>query len=285
VLLRRRGGWSPAGAGFVGEEALAEALRCLGSGVPGRDEGGVPGLVRYRLEDGALVLAALPPVASSGTSASIYKNLSPRIRNAAGAAPDFGDEIRQALEKAVAQGGRIAVVGAALPYRLSVVADIVRLIPAGEVLVGVEDIPLLGLGGPRRVGLAAHGLRKGDVRAAGIGSLLPRAVDLHPAWIAACGAWWNDVPEVLACAAGRKGMIAELPLAAERGLDQELAAGLAAAGLAVTPAQAAGLLAAAFDTIAVADVSAEGRPVLRRLLKPAVLGNEWSPKTLCERAD
>jgi len=285
VVLRKRAGWSSAGVGFLGEDALVEALRCLGSGVPGRDEGGVPGLVRYRLEDGAMVLAALPPVASSGTSASIFKNLSPRIRDAAGATPGLDGEVRAALEKAVIGRSRIAVVGSALPYRLSAVADIVRLIPSSEVLVGVEDIPLLGFGGPRRVGLAAHGLRKGDLRAAGLGSLLPRAVDLNPEWIAACGAWWNDVPEVFVCAAGRKGFIAELPLTAERPLDQELAAGLGAAGVAAWPEQAARLLVSAFDIIAVADVSAAGDPVVTKLIKPAVAGSEWSPKTFCERAD
>jgi len=285
ILLRRSGGWSPAGAGFIGDDQLAEALRCLGSGVPGRDEGGVPGLVRYRLEDGALVLAALPPVASSGTSASIYKNLSPRIRDAASAAPGFDGEMRAALEKAVSARARIAVVGSALPYRLSAVADIVRLIPATEVLVGVEDIPLLGFGGPGRVGLAAHGLRKGEFRAPGLGSLLPRAVDLNPEWIAAGGAWWDDVLEVIACAAGRKGLVAELPLTAERALDRELAAGLAAVGLAAGPEHTAGLLVSAFDLIAVADVSAAGDPILTKLIKPGVVGAEWSPQILCERAD
>ncbi|MCK9462920.1 MAG: FHA domain-containing protein [Proteobacteria bacterium] len=284
VLLRRRGGWSPAGFGFVGEDALAEALRCLGSGVPGRDEGGVPGLVRYRLEDGAMVLAALPPVASSGTSASIYKNLSPRIRDAAGAVTGFDGEMRAALEKAVIGRSRIAVVGSALPYRLSAVADVVRLIPATEVIVGVEDIPLLGFGGPRRVGLAAHGLRKGELRAAGLGSLLPRAVDLSPEWIAACGAWWDDVPELIACAAGRKGFVAELPLTAERALDHELASGLAAAGIAAWPEQAARLLVSAFDIIAVADVSAAGEPIVTKLIRPGLAGTEWAPKVFCERA-
>ena len=285
IVVRRAGGWSPAVPGFVSEDALAEALRCLGSGVTGRDEGGVPGLVRYRLEDGAMVLAALPPAASSGASASIYKNLAPRIRDSAVAAPDFGDEIRVALEKAVAARARIAIVGSALPYRLSVVADIVRLIPATDLLVGAEDIPLLGFGGSRRVGLAAHGLRKGETRQAGVGSLLPRAVDLHPDWIAACGAWWDDVPEVLACAAGRKGFIAELPLTAERGLDKELALGLTAAGLAVSAEHAAGLWINAFDYIVVAEVSAKGDPIVRRLLKPGMMGAEWSPKIVCERAD
>jgi hypothetical protein len=245
----------------------------------------VPGLVRYRLEDGAMVLAALPPVASSGTSASIYKNLSPRIRDAAGTVLAFGGEMRGALEKAVIGRSRIAVVGSALPYRLSAVADIVRLIPAAEVIVGVEDIPLLGFGGPRRVGLAAHGLRKGDFRAAGLGSILPRAVDLNPEWIAACGAWWTDVPELLACAAGRKGLVAELPLTGERSLDHELAAGLTAAGVAAWPEQAARLLVSAFDIIAVADVSAAGDPIVTKLVKPGVMGAEWSPKTFCERVD
>jgi pilus assembly protein CpaF len=285
VVLRRRAGWSPAGAGFLGEDALVEALRCLGSGVPGRDEGGVPGLVRYRLEDGSMVLAALPPVASSGTSASIYKNLSPRIRDGAGATPGFDGEIRGALEKAVIGRSRIAVVGPALPYRLSAVADLVRLIPAGDVLVGVEDIPLLGFGSGNRVGLAAHGLRKGEFRAPGLGSLLPRAVDLNPPWIAAAGAWWEDVPELLACAAGRKGLIAELPLTAERSLDTELAAGLTAAGVATWPEQAARLLVSAFDVIAVADVSEAGDPIVTKLIRPGVMGAEWSPKIFCERAD
>ena len=124
-----------------------------------------------------------------------------------------------------------------------------------------------------------------ETRQAGVGSLLPRAVDLHPDWIAACGAWWDDVPEVLACAAGRKGFIAELPLTAERGLDKELALGLTAAGLAVSAEHAAGLWINAFDYIVVAEVSAKGDPIVRRLLKPGMMGAEWSPKIVCERAD
>ncbi|MBW2278111.1 MAG: FHA domain-containing protein [Deltaproteobacteria bacterium] len=58
TYLRRNGEWIEAPTGFTSDEVLSEALRCLGAGIEGRDEEGLPGLARYRLEEGPLVLAA-----------------------------------------------------------------------------------------------------------------------------------------------------------------------------------------------------------------------------------
>ena len=283
VELLKGGAWTEAPRGFTGEEAFAEALRCLGAGVTGRDEGGIPGLVRYRLEDGPLVLATLPPAASGGTFAMIYKNLSARITEV-GKPAGLSEEVpRDILAKAVESGSRVAVVGPVMPYRLSVLADICRLAPKGTLLVGVEDLPMAGFGGTGMLGMAAHGLRKGESRSAGVGSLLPRAMDLGADLLAIVGTWWDDLPPVLTCAAGRKGVIADLPLSGGAQMEQELALVFAAGGRMPSSEQAAQALTSAFDIIAVAGRGPEGVPVPVQIIRTGMLGDEWSPKTLYER--
>lgn len=282
ISLRRSDGWEDAPAGFVGADDLAEKLRCLGAGVYGRDEGGVAGMYRYRLEDGALVLAALPPVASSGPSAHIFRNISARIRHGERLDMMPDGKPRQVVEKGIFEKSRFAVIGSSLPYRISVLTDMVRLLPAGELVVGIEDVPFMGFKGKRFIGLAAHGMKKGENRSPGVGALIPRAMDLAPDWIVISGSWWSDVGEVLACAARGSRFMADLPLFGPSP-DRELAAGFAAAGVSISSQEAGALLAESFDYLVTVGCDDEGKPVIDKIVGTGMMGHEWSPKAIYER--
>ncbi len=283
IWLRKSGAWSEAPVGFTSEESLAEILKCLGAGLAWRDDEGVPGLVRFRLEDGPLVLAAMSPVCSGNPTAAIYKNISASLLNGANLDMMSEDPAREVIEKGIEAGSRFAVVGAVMPYRLSVLTDMVRLIPSSAFLVGVEDLDIMGFCGPGCAGLTAGGSRKGAAQPATVGSLLLRANDLSPDWIVSSTAGWVDIASVMACATNRRGMMAELPLSGEGLLDEELAAAMVAGGVPVTGPFAANLLVNAFELIVIVGSSGDGKPEVRKILRTGVIGDEWSPKTVFKR--
>ncbi len=283
IWLRKSGEWSEAPVGFTSEESLAEILKCLGAGLAWRNDEGVPGLVRFRLEDGPLVLAALSPACSGNPTATIYKNISTSLSNGANLDMMSEDPAREVIEKGIEAGSRFAVVGAIMPYRLSVLTDMVRLIPSLAFLVGVEDLDIMGFSGPGCVGLTTGGSRKGDDQPTTVGSLLPRANDLSPDWIVSSTVGWADIAPVIACATNRRGMIAELPLSGEGLLDEELAAAMVAGGVPVTGPHAANLLVNAFELIVIVGCSGDGKPEISKILRTGVLGDEWSPKTVFKR--
>jgi Flp pilus assembly CpaF family ATPase len=279
--LLRGGQWVDAPTGFVSREELAETIRCLGAGKESRDEGGMPGLARFRLEEGPLVLTALSPVSSSGPAAVIHKYVSPRLDSAGVSVKSMVEAARRVVEEAIGARARIAVVGASGPVRLSVFTDLLRMLPLDDYLVGVEDTPLVGYSGPRRVGLAAHGSRPDGERIPVVGGLLARAADMEPDWIAVSGTRWIDLPDVIACASARKGMVADLPLGGRGSLDRTLAAALAVAGAHVNPDMAASLLKTAFDVVVVAARTRSGVPAVRQIAATGLGANgEWAAKVV-----
>jgi pilus assembly protein CpaF len=274
VRLFSGNGWSDGQAGWPAPEALAETLRCLGAGLATREEDGAPGLHRYRLEDGTLVLADLSPASPTGPSAVIFKHLSLEVGAASRGFLAPGSRCREFVAEAVSARGRIAVVGPSLPPRLAIFTEVVRMLPTDELVVGVQDVPLVGFGGGQRIGIAGYGLgsRQTEGGLGGVGGLLERAIDRSPDWFAVCGTAWRDIAPVLAACAGRAGAVAELPLAGGRSLDQELAAALTAGGVPVDRALAGELLAAAFDLILVASRGKDGAPEVARIIRCARVG-------------
>ncbi len=263
------GAWSDAGEGWPSSEALAEILRCLGAGLATREEDGSPGLHRYRLEDGTLVLADMSPASPTGPSAVVFKNLALEVGAASPGFLESGSQCRELVAETIGARGRIAVVGPSLPYRLAIFTEVVRLLPPGELVVGVQDVPLVGFGGGQRIGIAGYGLgsRQGAESRVGVAALLERAVDRNPEWFAVCGTAMRDIAPLLAACAGREGVVAEMPLAGGGDLDRELMAALAAGGAPVERALAGELLTAAFDLILVASRGPRGAPEVARVLR------------------
>jgi pilus assembly protein CpaF len=281
------GAWSDAAAAWASPEALGETLRCLAAGLATREEDGSPGLHRYRLEDGTLVLADLSPASPSGPSAVIFKHLGLEVGSASRGYLVPGSHAHAVVVEAIAARGRIAVVGPSLAPRLSLFAEIVRLLPEDELVVGVQDVPLVGFAGGRRLGIAGYGLasRQQDSGRGRVGALLERAVDRNPEWFAVCGTALRDIAPVLAVCTGRRGAVTELPLAGGRSLDRELAAALLMSGTAAELPLAGELLAAAFDLVVVADRGRSGAPEVVRLLgcTRAMRSGSFQPEELFER--
>jgi pilus assembly protein CpaF len=281
VALLRGGTWVEGSVGFPGEDDLLDALRCLGAGLEVRDDG-VTGLARYRLEEGHLVLSSVPP---ASVSASVLITKAPAEGQGARGdgrimAPAAWTAVREALEAKA----KIAIVGGSAATRLAAMRAVARSVPEDEVMVAVEDLPLLGIEGRGRVALSARNLAAGVSRREGFAALLRRALDLEPEWIAVGGTPLADLPAVLAAAAGRLGIVAEIPLGAAGPLDRELAAVMAVAGAPVALPVAAGLLEAAFDLVVVLGRSDGGGPLVSRILAPA-LGERgaFAPKVLYDR--
>jgi pilus assembly protein CpaF len=265
ALLLREGAWVEASSGWTGAEDLFVSLRCLGAGLASRDELGGRGLERYRLEDGALVLADPVATPGGGPSAVIYKDLGLRVSE-----PPLGDPVcrasaRSILEEAVARRGRIAVVGPAAPLRLAAVADIARLLPVESYVVGVQDAPLVDLSGARRTTLIAGA---DSEPGPGLPALIPRAADRDPDWLVICGTRPGDLPAVLAQAAFRRGVVAELPIGGSDAGVVELAAALAAAGTPLGADEAGRLLSAGFDAVALVGRGPDGRPAVEKVASP-----------------
>jgi hypothetical protein len=114
-----------------------------------------------------------------------------------------------------------------------------------------------------------------------VGGLLARAVDMEPDWIAVSGTRWIDLSDVIACAAARKGLVAELPLGGRGGLDRTLAAALAVAGTPVDADGAAALLKTAFDVMVVAARTRSGLPAVRQIAATGLgSSGEWAAKVI-----
>jgi len=211
----------------------------------------------------------------------IHKDLAPRLDVAGAALGSMAEGARDALEEAIAARARIAIIGGSVPVRLSVLTDVVRLVPVDDILVGVEDHPLLGLAGPRRVGLAAHGLRAGSARSPVIGRLISRAADMEPDWIAVAGTGWVDLPDIVACSAGRRGMIVDLPLGIRGGVDGSFASAMAVSGVDVGALGAASMLKSAFDVVVAAARTRAGKPAVRQIAATGLgVNGEWAPKVV-----
>ncbi|MDD5305760.1 MAG: FHA domain-containing protein [Deltaproteobacteria bacterium] len=281
VALLKGGAWAEGSGGFPGEDDLLDALRCLGAGIEARDDG-VTGLARYRLEEGHLVFSSVPPAASSAsvliTKVPVH-GPGPRGDGRL-MAPEAWAAVRTALEAK----SKIAVVGGSAATRLAVMRGVIRSVPEDEVMVAVEDLPLLGIEGRCRVGLFARNLATGVSRSEGFAALLRRALDLEPDWIAVGATPFADLPTILAAATGRPGIVAEIPLGAAGPLDREIAAVMAMAGAPLALPAAAGLLSAAFDLMVVLGRADSGGPLVSRILAPALdERGAFAPKVLYDR--
>lgn len=279
IQLRQNDSWIQTTETFQNRESLTNTLQCLGAGLPGGNEDGIPGVTRFRLETGEVVVVQYPPV-STVTTCVIYKKLSERLHMSDKLSLSLPPDAQKALENAVTHNKRIAVVGGNSPIRLSIITDMVRLLPHSQFCVGIEELPLMGLEGQNRITLAANGLEKTVSRKTGVHSLLSRATDLNPDWIVTRSVKWTDVPGLLACSAPRRGVIAELPLGGIGTLDRELMVGLLAAGISASVQTAGALLAAAFDIIIITGLSKHGEPIIEQILQTGKTGGDWAPKVV-----
>lgn len=278
VRVFRAGEWTDASTGFVSAEGLAEIIRCLAAGLEVA-EGGGPGISKFRLEEGFLVFAALPPGSLTGPALVIDKTTGKgeEIRRA------FDKDLAAELERALASKARIAVVGASLSARLAIIGDMLGMVSDDKFVVSVEDLPLMTRSGRTMMRLCSRGRRPGTSEPSGIQKLLFHALELEPDWLVISGGGWRDVPGVLSASSIRQGVIAEMPLAAGQ-TDHGLAIAMTAAGAGISDRYATELLCAAFDIILTVRRQGGASAVVEKIASCGIgPDGSWQPKTLYER--
>lgn len=282
--LLRAEGWVEAVTGFVSEEEMAEAARSLSAGLEVRD-GGAPGIQRFRLEEGYLVFSALPPGAPHGPAIVIDKT-------AATKGPELTTPVAikrtlmPVIREAVSHRSRLAIVGASRQARLSVMSELLHLLPKEEFTVAVEDLPLSTMVSRNLLRLSVRSRRIEGDEGSSFGSLLFHALELEPSWLVVTGGEWRDVPHVLSVCAGRQAVLAELPLGGAYRLDRELAVALAAAGISMSADDAATLLEGAFDVIITVGRDSKGAAVIESAVSCGVdPDGRWLPESLFVRGE
>ncbi len=264
VNIRTGTGWGASSQRFESARDLVRAIRCLGAGLPGAVWDGLSGCARFRLESGALVVAQTAPLANPAV-VRIHRFISERLDKKAGISSALRKEALSPIREGIAAGGRMAVAGNCFSLRMSLLADLIRLLPVDAFVAVVEDTPLLGVGGPLRVGLDGSALdrrlRKGHE------DLISGAVQLRPDWLVVSGITWTEMPALLDACARRSAVIADIPLPDLDASGKGFCAGLLASGISVLPAEALAVFAAAFDWIVVAGQQGDGLPTIAKVYR------------------
>ncbi|MCP4606667.1 MAG: FHA domain-containing protein [Proteobacteria bacterium] len=282
AFLLKNGEWIDASSCFLSGEDISELLRCLSAGLRARD-GIAPGVSWYRLEEGYLVFSALSPGAAFGPAVAIDKTAARDPENSD--SDTIAPSVREMLEDTIDARAKIAVIGGSEPMRLKVLDTIISFIPADDFIVTVEDIPLVSLMSPKSVRLSLKRRETESGKGCGIDSIVSQALGLEPTWLAVCGTRICDIPSVLSVAAGRLGVIAELPLGGIGQLERELSIAMTAAGSTVPSGEAAVLLEEAFDIIVIVDRKPNGAATVDKILACSVSEQgQWAPRILYDSA-
>jgi pilus assembly protein CpaF len=280
IFLFKKGKWVESERGFVSSNDLAEALHCLSAGIEVR-EVTADGISRYRLEEGYSVFSASGSGSICGPAVIIDKTTA------------FGETgsddgifqsaalkvIREALDGRV----KLAVIGGSGTERLAAIGELIEMLPEEDFVVSIEDLACAHEINKRGLRLTFSGNSQGK-ETGKMQSLLFHAAATDPRWLVASGVGWLDVPYVLAAAAQRLGVIADLPLGAVGHIDRELVVALGTSGVSLRPDQAAVLLEESFDIIAVVGRDTTGAIVVERVLACALSEKGgWAPQILFDR--
>jgi len=245
IYLFSSGKWERAELRFDDDDEVAEVIRRLFAGLEERQE--VFGdLRRCCLERGHLALAGFSPVSGTRPFLLIRKRTF---------VPDAGNlvdrgvmstEMADFLGGCVVSHESIGVTGKAGSY-VNMMVEYLRSLAAGnELVVTVEDLPMLG--DFRSPSLRLHCAigNSGTLRPS---DLLERAEEFAPDWLVVNGLQSSDLDVLFNLAAGRGGIIAGLPLCGGDSLSMQITTALAFNGTTPTAKLVGQVLSAAFDTI------------------------------------
>ena len=279
----KKGEWISVPCRYSDDASLIEALRCLGSGLEMRDDD-VQGLSRYRLEEGYVVFATLPPAAVSGAAVVIDKTSGGHFGRAILGRQSLEPDAQELIENAIGYMARIGVAGGPSSARLNVIDEIVGMLPAGDFLVSVEDLPLLNTRRQGCVSLCTRPFGSNERGEQRLRTVLSSALHQEPSWISISGILADEAPFVLNSVAGRSGVVVEIPLYAVEPLHRELAATMAVSGSDISLSGASLLLNGAVDTILIAGRSPSGRAEVRRIISASLSAKgQWSPQTVYKK--
>lgn len=266
------GKWKSAPESFESSDALRTASRMLSAGRVSITDGDSAAR-RFFTEEGWMV-----HVATGAENPFIVVDKTPAFDG-----PNYlGDADMHVLSEAIAADTKILVVGRTLSARRSVFFRILNMLPESAFVTTVGEIGSSAL--PAEQYATIDISTASDKSVAEVRTALGTAVSMNPDWLGITGLPPSTIQDVLAAAAGRLRVVAELPLGGEGTLNRELAVSLGAAGLSVTPEQAAVFLTEAFDIVVVADCAREEIIHVKSVFSTAVSpSGSWSPHILFSR--
>lgn len=164
----------------IPEEELRDlAASIIGSG--GRHLDHASPCVDVRLDGGIRVHAALPPVATRGTSVS--------IRIPRGDPPALDDLVRwgmlsdgdlNLLHGCVARRSNLLITGAAGVGKTTLLAAVLSAVPHDERIITIEDVAELSIGHPHVVALEARQANTEGAGAVGLAQLVRESLRMRP---------------------------------------------------------------------------------------------------------
>ena len=264
LMLRRGGTFIKEDNPFASDGKLLETMARLGAGQPRVGP-------CYFLEDGALVTAIETP----GPILTIDKKWG--IPEIYGHDKLIDGKAKEAIVEAIASDAKIAVIGKKPMARRAILQELARRVPSRSLTALVGALPA-ALDCPF---LSFTARENAVVKNAAIIAAIGEAAALGSDWLVLAGAQSPQLPQILAVAANRLAVIADLPLGGVGRLHRELAVSLTAGGISPTPAQTALYLHAAFDIIVVTDVNESGVPYVSSVMASGVTEKgAWSPRVL-----
>ncbi len=274
AFLLKDGEWMDAPGDFLSLEDMASAVRCLGAGLTA-SEGNASSVSWYRLEEGYRVFAATGSSGSARPSLFVDKTAAPSMEKAKAALPKVAASL---IEDALKKRENIAIIGDSVSSRMSVLETIVELLPSEEFVALVEKLTFRAGDSERRHVIAVP--RNPDGTSHSSTAILSHALATETDWVVLGGAEASDTLEILRIAAGRRGVLSDLPIGSADHL--ELAA-TACMGGTIPRRDAADLLVKAFDKVAVVGRDPKGYATVKAFLKVVVSSSgKWLPKTLFE---
>lgn len=267
LMLRRDGTFIKEDNPFTSVSKLIDSMARLGAG---RSRFGPC----YFLEDGALVTAieAPSPILIIDKKWGLPK-IYGQNRLVEGSA-------REALVEAIASEAKIAIAGKNPLARRAILQEIVGNIPSRALTALVGELPAT-LDFPFITFAARENV---VVKNAAIIAAIGEAAVLGSDWLVLAGTQFQQLPQTLAVASNRLGVVAELPLGGIGRMHGELAVSLTAAGISPTPAQSALYLNAAFDLLVITDVDESGVPCVSSVMASGVTEKgAWSPRVMYQR--
>lgn len=270
IFLFTDGKWASASQTYPSKDALEAAAMLLSLGnLPSSHKG----IGRFYTEDGALV----------HTTGNLDKPFITVDKTSIIDDEDFwGEAEQQIISEAIKSGAKILVVGSSSAARRAIFLQILKMLPTRAFIAAVGEIRSSDLAGRRQVTADLSPVFAQSPET--VRTALRHTLSMSPDWLAITGLAGGFIPDVLAAAASRLSIAAELPLGGKGILSRELAVAMCASGLSVASSQAAIFLTEAFDVIAVSDCTHDETVYIKSILSTGLSERgSWSPRVLFNR--
>ncbi|MBN2801505.1 MAG: FHA domain-containing protein [Deltaproteobacteria bacterium] len=262
ITVRRKNGFSKHSKNVESVLDLEENIRLIGAGHAGSTKIKEDDISVYRLANGVIVLAQLPPY-SSGPVVRIIKDISKTDTASDKGLPHLLNDFLK--------GAKIAVCGTDFTARLAITEELLMTISPDDFAVCVEEYPLIKIDGRNITTLYGNN---------GISNLLNDACKFAPKWMFARAVSWKDIPSIIGISSSRDHFAAEIPLKNSDSFREDFALGMLSSGMVITKEQAGDILGASFDLIVFTTIDDNCTVKIDKILKSVSDGDGYTFKTI-----